>query len=99
MIIAGRTFRLKLTDGRTVDLTPTNGDEVRFERLQSTSLTRIVKDGDVPVWVLIGVLHVRASRDGVEVPADPDDFADLIEDLEVVDEGKAEASDPIPPTG
>ena len=101
MILAGRTWRVTLADGRTFDVTPTPGDEVRFERSSKTSLTRLVGEGGVPLWVIIGIVHTHLTRTGADVPTDLDEFADLMDadGLEVVDEGKAEASDPTPPTG
>ena len=101
MILAGKTIDITFADGNVVRCTPTNSDEVRFERLAKTSLTRVLTDDAVPLWVLLGIVHVRLQRDGVNVPADVDDFADLLAEmwLEVVDEGKAEGSAPTPGTG
>ena len=98
--VAGQTYRMTLTDGRTFDVRPTAGDEVGFEARAKTSLTRLLSDGALPMWVILGIIHFRLLRDHADVPAEFDEFADLLTDsFDIVDEGKAEASDPTPPTG
>lgn len=102
IVLAGSSFVLTLSDGRKLEVTPTTGDELRFERLTKTSLVRLTAQGEgtPPAWVIIGIVHTRLRRDGVaDIPEDQDDFADLIVDLDVVTEGKAEVSDPTQPTG
>lgn len=98
--MSGSTFRVHLTDGRVFDSDPTPGDIVRFEMLHKTSWGRATDDGeDEPLWVRLAVVHINLKRHGCEVPDDVADFADLIDDLEQVSEGKAEDSAPAPTTG
>ena len=87
MIVAGRTYRLTLTDGRALDVRPLTGDELAVERESKTSLSRLFDQS--PSWALLQVLHHRLRRDAADVPESFEDFADLVDDLEVVDEGKA----------
>lgn len=101
MILAGRTYKFSLTDGRELTVTLTLGDEVRFERLYGKALSRYVRDGEVSSFVVLGVIHAHLQRTGVAVPDDVDVFADLLveESFEDVGEGKAEASASTPSTG
>ena len=107
MILSGKTVTVVFADGRRETITISQSDELRFEQSQKTSLTRIlsgIAEGDgVPLWVIAGIVHWRLLRSDVEnIPQGLDEFIDMLEDgdwLEVLDEGKAEDSDPTPSTG
>lgn len=104
MILSGKTVRIKLTDGSVHDVSVTTSDEMRFEQREKISLSRVLVDGEgVPLWVLAGIVHWRLLRSAVaDIPADLDDFMDLLEPddwLEVLAEGKAVASAPAPSIG
>jgi len=96
VIVAGRTYRLTMLDGRVIEAAIKLGDEIIVERESQTRLEVLLRDS--PAWTLMRLCHTRLRRDGVEVPAEVEDFADLVDDLEVVP-GKAKDSDPAPPTG
>lgn len=105
MILAGKTVTVKFADGRTETVEVTNRDELRFEQSEKISLTRVINEADdgVPLWVIAGIVHWRLLRSEVaDIPAGVDDFVDMLDPedwLDVVDSGKATASDSAPPTG
>lgn len=103
MILAGKTLDITLADGSVHRCTITVRDETDFERSERTSLQKICSFDDdtysVPLYVAVGIIHARLRRDGVDVPADPAEFADMYVDMDVVNEGKATGSDLAPPTG
>lgn len=105
MILAGKTVTVKFADGHTETVEITNRDELRFEQREKISLSRVISEADdgVPLWVIAGIVHWRLLRSEVaDIPPDPDDFFDMLDPedwLDIVDSGKATASDLAPPTG
>lgn len=104
MILSGKTYTVIFADGRRETVTVSNSDELRFEQRERISLSKTLSEGEgVPLWVVAGILHWRLLRaDVADIPADLDEFMDLLDPeewLELVDEGKATASDSTPPTG
>lgn len=104
MILSGKTIAVTFADGRREEMTISNSDELRFEQREKVSLSKVLNEGEgVPLWVVAGIVHWRLLRSAVEnIPADFDEFVDLLDPdnwLEVLGEGKAEASGPAPVTG
>ena len=104
MILSGKTVKVRFADGREETVAVTNSDELRFEQRERISIGKVLTgEGGLPLWVVAGVIHWRLLRSEVpDIPASLDDFMDMLDPddwLEVVDEGKAAASDSTPPTG
>jgi hypothetical protein len=104
VILSGKTVTVLFADGRRETVSISNSDELRFEQREKISLTKTISDGGaVPLWVAAGIVHWRLLRSEVaDIPADLDEFIDSLDPddwLEVVEEGKAPGSAPVPSTG